>query len=110
MSPTQINAAIAESLGWINQGRAKGVPALNHRWVAPNSHPKKVVDEFDLPNYYADLNACHEMEEHAIKHGLAKQLGDELVSVTTVDRGIFYAHATAPQRCDAYLKVKGLTP
>lgn len=33
----QLNAAFAEKVaGWINQGKAKGVPALNNRWVLPD--------------------------------------------------------------------------
>lgn len=36
-SDDQLNACFAEKVaGWINQGRAKGVPALSNRWVLPD--------------------------------------------------------------------------
>ena len=65
-----------------------------------------------LPNYPNDLNACHEMEK-TLSEGELCDYGCELSSLT--DASIFegdvlwgkLAHATARQRCEAFLKVKG---
>lgn len=58
MSPEAQRIAIAEACGWVNQGRAKRIPALLFRWVNPST--KAVVDASDLPDYLNDLNAMHE--------------------------------------------------
>ena len=105
--------AIAESLGWTEV--ADRLPAVHHGvtkvtglpagWDHEHSHSRWDYDP--VPYYLSDLNACHEMEK-----GL---LVDEDTRTT------YYSHlcalanneqwayeATARQRCEAYLRTKGL--
>ena len=88
MTDEQINIAIAESLGW--------KLLANNRWTKPCGIYA------DLPNYTADLNACHEFEKslntddaHMYYWRLKQEIGWE------------YASATASQRCENYLKTIG---
>jgi hypothetical protein len=94
MTDEQINIAIAESLGWteISDWKAAGINGL---------HPSGQWTEV-IPNYTADLNACHEFEKslntddaHMYYWRLKQEIGWE------------YASATASQRCDNYLKTIG---
>jgi hypothetical protein len=109
MTPTEINIAIAESLGW------KRLPSdFNWGWW---KHPdnETVGNVNILPNYHADLNACAEFER-GIDNGYygvlyeVCNLGFEFKHTRThwdyADCG--FASATPLQRCEAYLRVKGL--
>ena len=95
--------AIAEACGWINQGKAKGVPALNHRWFNPSINSWYGDD--NLPDYLYDLNAMHEAEKV-----LNFQQRSEYVSrlSSMVSHGFDFCHATATQRAEAFLRTLGL--
>lgn len=95
MSDDEINAAIAESLGWSLVGtsiRAGRPPGADY-----------VGSEF-IPNYCNDLNAMHEAE---------KSLNQDNLYIMALHieglcgRGEFYFRATARQRAEAYLKTLG---
>lgn len=86
--------------------------AVQHKaWIAPSG---AIVDVDNLPNYYADLNAVREAEEVLFNSGDTDMLNisywntlwtvcnDQHKKLTTI------AHATAPQRCEALLRVWGL--
>ncbi len=71
-----------------------------------------------VPNYPEDLNACYEMEK-ALTHGECvlynQRLNDSQAEDAQERNGDnqypaqdFWFHATARQRCEAFLKVKGL--
>lgn len=108
MTPQQINEAIAKEQGW------KHSP-IHNTWYPPWLHPMSNVLAHTLPNYYNDLNAMHEVE---------KTLTDEeyqdlfenlyLAACRTTGPEDTYKYkrawvsATAAQRAEAYLKVKGL--
>lgn len=104
MSPQEMNIKIAESLGWLKCERlGREVyydPTGGH--VLPH----------ELPNYYADLNACHEMEEKLTE----KEEAGYFLELQKIIVPPYLKHfapcirATAPQRCEAYLRVKGLWP
>lgn len=87
----------------------------------------------EVPNYPEDLNACHEMEKSLVTVGEWISYMENLASVATIptngatawelvckmshsdQKGVLYGlagfvHATARQRCLAYLKVKGILP
>lgn len=74
-----------------------------------------MVREGMIPNYAHDLNACFEFEE-TMTDGEVQKYFDQLVWVTSKVSnahrfGVNYwsiYHATAPQRCQAFLRVKGL--
>ena len=99
MTDEQINIAIAESLGW--------KLLANNRWTKPCGIYA------DLPNYTADLNAMHEVEnvldlQACVEY--ARWLRDVVLMKTKLpwDYGSFaHIHATARQRCEAYLKTIG---
>lgn len=86
-----------------------------------------------IPNYPEDLNACHEMEKSLVTVGEWISYMENLASTATIptngatawelvckmshsdQKGVLYGlagfvHATARQRCIAYLKTKGILP
>jgi len=117
MTPEQINQAIAESVGW----KMYCKEAIDGNW---GTKDKWVTDprgmsclRLDVPDYYHDLNAIHEVVCGLRRGPGTYQPGgigcyiDALISVlgmdineTTRDLGLFtIINATAAQRCEAYL-------
>jgi hypothetical protein len=103
MTPDEINEAIAKSLGW--KPRVIFI--------------KDGLGNFDVPNYHSDLNACAEFEQRLSREANIRnwteageyvdKLGDVLCLgnvrlITEFDK----ITATAAQRCESYLKLKGL--
>lgn len=84
----------SDTLGWL-MGRVAGIAPGDIHWQ--NAKP--------LPNYAADLNACHEFEkmlepmQHIAYDRHLHRLVDETVT--------WKWHATARQRCEAFLRVHG---
>lgn len=123
MTPEQIRIAIAESLGWkaddtedrhkdvIHQ--PKGHDLLRWELVTYGDEPEcenvwydRWLDCSYIPNYPNDLNACASFEQtltederHAYLSKLIILPGFGLWTTIT---------ATAHQRCEAYLKCRGL--
>jgi len=106
MTPEQINVAVAEALGW-KKITCGGIIC----WETPSGNPR-------IPNFYSSLDACAEMERTLNgssddEESERTKYGDILTwvvyetdspnAVYTVD----LATATAPQRCEAFLRVKG---
>jgi hypothetical protein len=92
MTPEAIRITIAESLGWLS-------PA------------KKLFAS--IPNWPEDLNAVHELEKTLTEDEqfkfrilLSKNSDGRKAVFLTVEAAT--CHATALQRCEAYLRVKGL--
>lgn len=116
MSNEQMRIAIAESLGW------KQVPDKYYEdrraWVRSGER----CATCDLLDYLNDLNACREFEKTIEVDGdESDNYALELLKLTAIHKGEGYhwgsncdadyfriATATAPQRCEAYLKTKGL--
>lgn len=97
--------AIAGVCGWtrIRECSCKEVPRGYHCGKDVDNH---------LPDYLADLNACHEMEK-------ALTLGQcviynrwlecfENTDITSAGCVRWNFHATAPQRCEAFLRTLNL--
>jgi hypothetical protein len=107
MTPEQINVAIAEACGWadFSQGvsGAVGVKPGETCW----DHGRNPI-----PSYFSDLNACMEMEEMLNTDALTDHYESELFKIVWYNasfRNSFKAiHASAPQRCEAFLRVKGI--
>lgn len=113
MTDEQINERIARLCGWTPYP-----PITNDGWpslmVPPNS-PKKEGWVEDIPNYAADLNACHEFEETMLKKADDRGYSNTfhqygvLLHKAALGRQMhpcYYAiHATARQRCEAFLRV-----
>lgn len=92
MTDEQINERIALLCGW------------KHHHMRPSEterHQKKWRYLSDLPNYAADLNACHEFEK-TLDH-INEWFYYEKALAEITDGYIF--HATARQRCEAFLRV-----
>jgi hypothetical protein len=107
MTPNEINRAIAESMGWVR--RPENPPHWGFKWKDPDGE----VWCF-LPNYHNDLNAIHEavktlQDQDAFLREL-QFVTEEFTSVDADgdDEWLWYSvTATAPQRCEAYLKTIG---
>lgn len=113
MTPEAQRIAIAEACGWINQGKAKRMIALMHRW----RDPKDGVFTSELPDYLSDLNAMHEAEEVVIytrSLGLIylMKLQDAAnhsfpARFDNTERTLPCTSATAAQRAEAFLRTIG---
>jgi hypothetical protein len=135
MTPEDIRIAVAESAGWkwYRHPSANSLKHPHYRFLAlPAAHefeqsPHWMVaadmtekpcsieymeKEFHLPNWPEDLNAVHELEK-TLTHNERFQFYKELLSVGNRDASNGNdvknsIHATALQRCEAYLRLKGL--
>jgi hypothetical protein len=123
MTDQQINIAIAESLGWHSKSGANG----GVKWVDKDGISRNggglygygYNDELKLshlPDYTADLNACHELEKMLDDKQLARYaqqiIGSARRKMNIPDHESHYPvpfiiSATARQRCEAYLKTIG---
>jgi hypothetical protein len=111
MNHTQMRIAIAQSLGWTDVAHGVGP---NRDLVLGNEPMRNSSGKIygysvdrQPPDYPGDLNACHQMEKYLTKPELW-QMTTELAYVVPASTPL--AHATASQRCEAYLRVKGLIP
>lgn len=115
MTPERIRIKVAEAMGWTG-------PFVEREWLREygpegedvwgkcvGTNPQWERDQ--VPNYPFDLNACAEME---MALNWDEQLSTEadryryeLTKVCGNDRDLIHV-ATALQRCEAYLRVKGL--
>jgi len=101
MTPEQINIKIAEACGW----RHAPEDVEEYPWQDREGEAYKRP-----PDYYGDLNACHEMEKSLTANQC--EVYDKLLLQQKGDMGWVsssYAwNATAPQRCEAFLRALGL--
>ncbi len=105
MTPEQINIAIAEECGWSH----KTIREYTYWWHEENNKSLPPNDDGmrSCPNYHGDLNAMHEAVVFTIHRdpNLRRIYYQTLDTITgdqwnTID-------ATAAQRAEAFLKVKG---
>ncbi len=126
MTDQEINIKIAELCGYrkaTDRDRTRG----KYEWVAVNPIGLEIGWSEDceyhhcIPNYAADLNACHEFEETL--DALTEWHGEEhhanaeeayMGALSQVCKGQNQwsddwqvIHATARQRCEAFLRVHG---
>ena len=102
MTTEQINIAIAESLGFSDFEIYKNLKVV---WAEKNGIAERI------PNYATDLNACHEFEINGGMHLYPERERYypqliEVIKRQSCDYPIWMA--TAPQRCEAYLRTIGL--
>ena len=111
MKPEEINVAIAEACGW-----KRGV-TFESSFVSPSKDiardcwygPDGKIPQRKIPNYYGDLNAIHEAESQ-LTGAQCLEFEKHLNAVTGYFKHITHfvlIHATAPQRCEAFLKALG---
>lgn len=111
MKPEAQRIAIAEACGWVFSAAAQV-------WYPPGLHPAQNVFGHAMPNWPADLNACHEME-HWLEFECKQWFGEEgslgsapeaymnhLQEIVKNDDWCFCG-ATAAQRCEAFLRTVG---
>jgi len=108
MTEQKQNIAIAKSMGFIKANEVNECIETQCRWITPKGLPK-----MSIPKYTTDLNACHEFEKTLgdddiwrYRFNLAKITGDNLAE--RPNRGFLSLHATAAQRCEAYLRTLNL--
>ncbi len=101
MTNEQMRVKIAESLGYdIGWGEMLT--------IEPDSDgDPSIVDHRPIPNYPEDLNACHAMEE-TLRGSVLRSYGRCLATVKGDHAADYDWHTTARQRCEAFLRVKGL--
>lgn len=116
MTDTEINIAIAEACGW--EPGVESERPYRSIWKRENVKARAC----DLPDYCHDLNAMHEAESF-LSHIQRNQFAGLLLIATRSDAwekqrdymlcelrndDWLIAHATARQRAEAFLHVKGL--
>lgn len=117
MTPEQINIAIAEACGWKWHGEATYGGTQCNGWWKDDRY-----SFHGIPNYHGDLNACAAMEATTSYLERAKY-ADTLYAIIPASQCSIVASyegehdfggyfglltATAPQRCEAFLRTKGL--
>ncbi len=123
MSSSQINQTIAEILGWakIETSIAPDGESMVCG-VKPNYPDYSNPAKYTIPNYHSDLNACAEFER-TLSPAERCVYAETLCAITEgeiVDWGYYEGEAsiewfqiaelitaTAPQRCEAFLRLKG---
>jgi hypothetical protein len=107
MTDTDINIAIAEACGWkmVCDEAEKSMWKSREQWATdPNG---MTAPKTSIPNYCLDLNAMHEAENTLNQEEITEYL-DWLDSHDEMIEWAFVVHATARQRAEAFLRVKGL--
>jgi hypothetical protein len=115
VSPQEINKAVAEEGGWRGVfSRANSYDDGKHlRGTDPKGEPLRIV-----PNFFADLNACREVEQQGLRTDAEKESfarflfvirGGDLMRPWPKDARQWFivSQATAPEHCEAFLRVKG---
>ena len=111
MTNNAINIAIAECCGWKFDGRDV--------WTSPDGHEHQALygseDKYGTPlppSYCTDLNAMHEAEETLECKDFNKpddmKLYREILELLSAKQMGGAIRATAAQRAEAFLRVKGL--
>lgn len=99
MTPTEIQSAVAEEMGFF------------YRDGCYYTDLKVPIVAQKVPNYPFDLNAMHEAEEGLNSSDRVRyywMLAQVVNSLQTADKITFtLIHATALQRAEAFLRVKG---
>lgn len=121
MTPQEINQAIAKSIGWTNIDKYLGrepLPFTREFWGGTDDGLAEGEDTLGheikpLPNYHADLNAIHEavsLLSPEQKHDYAVILAMRFWPNGWTNWACTFqvSETTAPQRCESFLRVKGL--
>ena len=102
MSPEKQRIAIATACGWTKFNSA------THKWaIVYGQPPNASSNSWELPHFLNDLNAMHAVEKVLTGYQQTVTYSDNLMKIVgyhTFDS----AHATAAQRCEAFLRTLGL--
>jgi len=105
MTQEEKRIKIAEACGWVD---LKSQWHGYHMWKRPTgetNYGTKSDKNACLPDYFNDLNACHEMEE-SMTWEQGSQFNELLCDILPPDQHIY--HATAEQRAEAFGKTINL--
>ena len=104
MTNEQINTAIAAACGWteIDTTAPERGSLYPHRLIGREPSGKK----YFVPNYCADLNATHEAEKVLTPLEWVRYW-EFLEPLACRPNNTSILHATAAQRAEAFLRVKG---
>lgn len=120
MKPEKINRAVAECIGATEVDPPRDGLSMFAYWPMEFMRCIKGTKSDErpgfwfarVPNFFADLNACREMEEN-LDDDPSQGVNSEwmryrafLISICVRDE-LDVIHASAPQRCEAFLRVKG---
>lgn len=104
MTPKAQRIAIAEACGWKN---CVGDSGFVTRYKGT---PSETTVRVTLPDYLNDLNACHEFEKtltDPLRKKYQSVLIAEVIGWIAYDNERISIHATAAQRCEAFLRTIG---
>lgn len=111
MKPSAQRVAIAEACGWWVEEYKSDFSTPKTRWVSPSGERQSIGSSDGIPDYLDDLNACHEMEKVLSKDDWDEKFYYWLGFVVSGGQttGLWEwrkmsVHATAPQRCEAFLR------
>lgn len=105
MSLQEINVAIAKRLGWVWHEATSESGDVDF-WTSPNG------TDVTWSNFYADLNACHEMEK-VLTDSQCDTYGLQLTTIMSElgrspnARDYYDWNASSEVRCEAFLKTFG---
>ena len=111
MTPEKQRIAIATACGYTHVRIIKSIDGSPD--IGIGHHP---TEPHSIPDYLNDLNACHEMEQ-VLDYEQCEAFSTTLADIVhAANREKDYAfpwafariHATAAQRCEAFLRVMGL--
>lgn len=113
MSEEEINVAIAECCGWKGPKNPETLARIegwdSQHWGCWILKPNGCLDSVHrIPNYCGDLNAMHEAEK-VLQQRMEKwwNYTSQLAVVNSTLGVGGEAHATAPQRAEAFLRTLG---
>lgn len=111
LTPEQKRIRIAEACGFKRQAWCNGAVRPDGAWLGRTEPYKEVLLRIspDYLNDLNDLNACHEMELQLNEAQRYKYVGwlDSITDKPGDAPYWFLLHATAAQRCDAFLLTLG---
>lgn len=102
MTPEAQKIAIIKAIGWHQKEIAKGSGLF---WHDPKGTSKAL---YEIPNYLGNLNACAEFEATLTTRKMQDEYSYEIARMFVNGDTFDVITATAPQRCEAFLRVKAL--
>lgn len=107
MTNDEVRIACAEAHGWTKCRLAVKGSGAPERGPSPYGIPPGRNYEAPVPDYPNDLNACHEMEKVLNAHQRYLYVNRIAETKYKLDDAWHHAHATASQRCEAFLRTIG---
>ena len=105
MTNEEKNIKICEALGWRRIKPDMVGPLCWEKANEPHTLGFTAYWQHELPNYFGDLNACHEMEKR-LSWIQGNEYNENLCDILPPDQHIY--HATAAQRAEAFGLTLGL--